>query len=82
MSPRRQRWLAILVAVVLAGPVTAAHSADDIAAAQAVISAQAEAFGRDDAASAYSYAAPAIKDTFPDAGVSWRWSAVLFAMNR
>jgi hypothetical protein len=34
-----------------------------------VISAQAEAFGHDDAASAYSYAAPAIHDLFPQADI-------------
>jgi uncharacterized protein DUF4864 len=43
---------------------TAAH-ADDIAAGQSVIRAQEQAFARDDAAAAYSYAAPAIKPIFP-----------------
>ena len=42
-----------------------AFAADDVAAAQSVIRAQEQAFGRDDAASAYSYAAPAIKEIFP-----------------
>jgi hypothetical protein len=41
--------------------------ADDITAAQGVISAQEQAFGRDDAATAYSYAAPAIRKQFPGA---------------
>lgn len=41
--------------------------ADDIASAQSVISAQEQAFGRDDAAAAYSYAAPAIRERFPAA---------------
>jgi hypothetical protein len=40
-------------------------AADDIAAGQATIRSQAEAFGRDDAAAAYSYAAPAIQGMFP-----------------
>lgn len=37
------------------------------AAARAVISRQAEAFGRDDAPTAYAQAAPAIRDIFPNA---------------
>jgi hypothetical protein len=43
--------------------------ADDIAAAQSVISAQEQALGRDDAAAAYSYAAPAIRQRFPQPDV-------------
>jgi hypothetical protein len=39
--------------------------ADDVANAQAVVRAQEQAFGRSDAAAAYSYAAPAIKQLFP-----------------
>lgn len=39
--------------------------ADDVATAQGVIRAQEQAFGHDDAAAAYSYAAPAIKQIFP-----------------
>lgn len=42
-----------------------ACAADDIAAAQGVIRAQEQAFGRGDAAAAYSYAAPVIKEIFP-----------------
>jgi hypothetical protein len=58
------RAFALLVAclIALAAP---ANAADDAAAAQDVIRSQAEAFGRDDAAAAYSYAAPAIKELFP-----------------
>ena len=54
--------LALLVTALflLAAPARA----DDIAAAQSIISAQEQAFGRDDAATAYSYAAPAIKERF------------------
>jgi len=43
--------------------------ADDIRAAQDVIRAQEQAFVRDDANAAYSYAAPAIRDMFPEAGI-------------
>jgi hypothetical protein len=46
-----------------------ARAADDVAAAQTVIRAQVEAFGRDDAAAAYSYAAPAIQSMFPQADI-------------
>ena len=42
---------------------------DDVAAAQGVIRSQEEAFSRDDAAAAYSYAAPAIKKVFPRAEI-------------
>jgi hypothetical protein len=46
-----------------------ARAADDVAAAQGVIRSQVEAFGRDDAAAAYSYAAPAIHELFPQADI-------------
>jgi hypothetical protein len=46
-----------------------ARAGDDIATAQSVISAQEQAFGRDDAAAAYSYAAPAIRERFPQPDV-------------
>jgi hypothetical protein len=55
--------LALLLTLLFAF-VTPAR-ADDTAAAQSVISAQEQAFGRDDATTAYSYAAPAIKERFP-----------------
>ena len=44
-----------------------ALAADD--AAQSVIRSQEQAFGRDDAATAYSYAAPAIQNMFPQADI-------------
>ncbi|MCP3476199.1 DUF4864 domain-containing protein [Bradyrhizobium sp. CCGUVB1N3] len=47
----------------------AAAQADDIAAAKSVIRAQEQAFARDDAAAAYSYAAPGIKKIFPAADI-------------
>jgi hypothetical protein len=56
--------LAFLTA--LASP---ARAADDVATAQTVIRSQVEALGRDDAATAYSYAAPAIHDMFPQADI-------------
>ena len=57
-----------LLLVLLSMFATSAR-ADDIAAAQSVISAQEQAFGRDDASAAYSYAAPAIKQIFPRADI-------------
>ena len=60
---RVSAWLVTLL-LALASP---AGAGDDVTAAQAVISAQAEAFSHDDAASAYSYAAPAIHGLFPQA---------------
>jgi len=62
---RISAWLVALL-IALASP---ARAGDDVAAAQAVIRAQAEAFSHDDAASAYSYAAPAIHDLFPQADI-------------
>jgi hypothetical protein len=60
--------LILLVAflIVLAAP---ARAADDVATAQAIIRSQVEAIGRDDAATAYSYAAPGIREMFPQAEV-------------
>jgi len=58
--------LALLAAVWL-GLVLPARGADDVAAAQGVIRAQMEAFSRDDAPAAYSYAAPEIQGMFPQA---------------
>jgi len=59
----------VLLAALLIGLATPARAADDVAAAQAVINSQVEAFGRDDAATAYSYAAPAIRSLFPQPDV-------------
>ena len=59
----------VLLAALLIGLASPAGAADDVAAAQGVIRSQAEAFSRDDAASAYSYAAPAIHDMFPEADI-------------
>ncbi|MCW2084260.1 hypothetical protein ABIE85_008276 [Bradyrhizobium diazoefficiens] len=54
--------LLFLLAVVLS---SLCALADDVAAAQGIIRAQEQAFVRDDATAAYSYAAPAIKEIFP-----------------
>ena len=54
--------LAFLVA--LAPPAVAG---DEVATAQTIIRSQVEAFGRDDAAAAYSYASPGIHEMFPQA---------------
>jgi hypothetical protein len=55
----------LLLAALLIGLGSPAGAADDVAAAQKVIRSQVEAFGRDDAAAAYSHAAPAIQEVFP-----------------
>ena len=56
----------VLLAACLIGLARPAHAADDVTAAQGVIRAQEQAFGRDDFATAYSHAAPAIQQIFPD----------------
>jgi hypothetical protein len=60
---RFMRVFVLLVATLL-GFTAPASAADDVAAAQTVIRSQAEAFSRDDAAAAYSYAAPVIQGMF------------------
>jgi Domain of unknown function (DUF4864) len=57
----------VLLAALLIGLASPACAGDDVAAAQGVIRSQVEAFSHDDAAAAYSYAAPAIHDMFPQA---------------
>jgi hypothetical protein len=59
----------VLLLALLLNLVTPARAADDIAAAQSVIRAQEQAFGRGDAAAAYSHAAPAIREIFPQAEI-------------
>jgi len=59
----------VLLVVFLIGLATPACAADDIAAAQTVIRSQVEALGRDEAAAAYAFAAPAIRDLFPQADI-------------
>jgi hypothetical protein len=57
------RIIALLTLLLLS--LTPALAADDVSAAKDVIRAQEQAFGRGDAAAAYSYAAPVIKQIFP-----------------
>jgi hypothetical protein len=59
----------ILLVALLIGLAAPARAGDDVAAAQGIIRAQVDAFGRDDAATAYSYAAPAIRSMFPQADI-------------
>jgi hypothetical protein len=54
-----------LLAAFLIGSTALASAGDDVAAGQSVIRSQEQAFGRDDAAAAYTFAAPGIKSLFP-----------------
>jgi hypothetical protein len=62
------RIVALLVTFLI-GSAVLACAAEDVAAGQAVIRSQEEAFSRDDAATAYTYAAPSIQSWYrnPDA---------------
>src|SRR5260370_18010866 len=60
---------ALLLAALLISLAAPSRAADDVAAAQGVIRSQVEAFSRDDAAAAYSHAAPAIQEIFPQADI-------------
>jgi Domain of unknown function (DUF4864) len=60
---------AALLLVALLAFAAPAVAADDVAAAQGVIRSQEQAFGRDDAAAAYSFAAPALHRLFPQAEI-------------
>ena len=44
-------------------------AADDVASAQSIIRSQVEALSRDDAAAAYAFASPEIRQIFPQASV-------------
>src|SRR5271154_7395654 len=57
------RVLVILVAFLISATVLAG-AGEDIAAAQSVIQSQEEAFSRDDAAAAYTFAAPSIRSWY------------------
>jgi len=61
------RALILMIAFLIG--LAAPASADDVATAQSVIRAQEQALGRDDAAGAYSHAAPAIQQLFPQADI-------------
>jgi hypothetical protein len=60
----RNLFLSIALLIGLSA-ITPVRAADDVAAAQSIIKSQVEAFGRDDAATAYSYASPIIQAMFP-----------------
>jgi len=62
------RAVALLFAFLL-NFTAPALAADDVAAAQSVIRSQEQAFGRGDAEAAYSHAAPAIREIFPQAEI-------------
>ena len=54
------RALLLLIAF-LSGSIGLAYDDEEVAAGQSVIQSQEEAFGRDDAAAAYTFASPSIK---------------------
>jgi Domain of unknown function (DUF4864) len=54
----------VLLVVFLISSTVLAGAAEDIAAAQSVIQSQEEAFSRDDAAAAYTFAAPSIRSWY------------------
>jgi hypothetical protein len=68
---RMMRTLLLMIALV-AGSATFAYAAEDIAAAQSIIQSQEDAFSRDDAAAAYTFASPTIKSWYrtPDTFMS------------
>jgi hypothetical protein len=57
------RTLVLLVAFLI-GSAALAGAAEDVVTGQSVIRSQEEAFSRDDAATAYTFAAPAIKSWY------------------
>jgi hypothetical protein len=59
----------VLLVATLIGLAQPACAGDEIAAAQNVIRSQEQALARDDAAAAYSYAAPEIRSIFPQADI-------------
>ena len=59
----------LLLAIVFISLAAPARAVDDVAAAQGVIRSQVEAFSCDDAAAAFSHAAPAIQEIFPQADI-------------
>jgi hypothetical protein len=59
----------VLLTAFLLSLASPTRATDDVAAAQTVIRSQVEALGRDDAATAYAFAAPAIQNMFPQADI-------------
>jgi Domain of unknown function (DUF4864) len=62
------RRFALLLAFMIVC-VSPAAAGDDVATARSIIRSQVEALARDDAAAAYSYAAPGIRERFPQAEI-------------
>lgn len=60
---------ALFLMVALLAALATPSRADDIATAQQVIQAQEQAFIRDDAAAAYSFAAPSIQSMFGNSDI-------------
>jgi Domain of unknown function (DUF4864) len=56
----------VLLALLLIGSLGPACAAEDVTAGQSIIRSQEEAFGRDDAAAAYTFASPGIQARFHD----------------
>lgn len=65
------RALLLLIAFLI-GSIGLAYADEEVAAGQSVIQSQEEAFGRDDAAAAYTFASPSIKSWYrnPDVFMS------------
>jgi hypothetical protein len=59
----------VMLMALLIGLAQPAQAGDDVAAAQNVIRSQEQALAHDDAATAYSYAAPEIHGIFPQADI-------------
>lgn len=57
---------AVTICLLLMPPAQPATAGDAVQAAQTVIAAQIEAFLMDDAAAAYAFASPTIRQKFPD----------------
>jgi hypothetical protein len=56
----------LFLAVIMIGLASPVRAAEDVAAAQKIISSQADALARDDAVTAYGFAAPGIQSIFTD----------------
>jgi hypothetical protein len=59
----------VLLTALLIGLIAPVRAGDDVAAAQKIIRSQDQALAHDDAATAYSYAAPEIRGIFPQADI-------------
>lgn len=66
VTTERSMRILVLLALLLIGSAGFACAAEDAAAGQSVIRSQEEAFSRDDAAAAYTFASPGIQQRFHD----------------